>query len=284
MARRAFGDAEGGDMVCSEVLDAELQGESDEDGGEDMDEGGGGDDEEVTPTTKAKRKRITPEQFRRLSDLFERTDTPSYELREKVARELNMTNREVQVWFQNRRAKANRTRMQEQQNQLLIRRQETMFIYPPYQQQQQHASSTPPSATQSGLFPHAASHSRHHHGDQLAPSHDVALSDQSIDTHSWQDKPSKLYLHYSSHTQDQQPSPCDSQASFSSTGSSSSAVSTPTFPSYMSPIDILASAAEYVQRCDEEQKEAERAEKRRRTDDPGSTTRTDRSHCWRPWL
>ncbi|KAG0165768.1 Mix paired-like homeobox [Apophysomyces sp. BC1034] len=233
---------------------------------------------EVTPTTKAKRKRITPEQFRRLSDLFERTDTPSYELREKVARELKMTNREVQVWFQNRRAKANRTRMQEQQNQLLIRRQETMFIYPSYPQ------PSTPTTPQSGAFSHYAPHRPHQHSDQLAPSHEAALSDHYIKSSSWEDKPSRLYLHYPPHTQDQQPSPCDSHASFSSTGSSSSVVSTPTFPSCMTPIDILATAAEYVQRCDEEQRETERAEKRRRKDDSENIATTDRPQCWRPWL
>lgn len=47
--------------------------------------------------SKPKRKRISQEQFQRLSELFEQTDTPNYELREKLAAELNMTNREVQV-------------------------------------------------------------------------------------------------------------------------------------------------------------------------------------------
>ena len=46
---------------------------------------------------KPKRKRITQEQFQALSELFEQTDTPNYELREKLALKLNMTNREVQV-------------------------------------------------------------------------------------------------------------------------------------------------------------------------------------------
>ncbi|ORZ03112.1 homeobox domain-domain-containing protein, partial [Syncephalastrum racemosum] len=54
---------------------------------------------------KAKRKRITPQQFERLMEVFDQTDTPSTEIREKLADELGMTKREVQVWFQNRRAK-----------------------------------------------------------------------------------------------------------------------------------------------------------------------------------
>lgn len=47
---------------------------------------------------KAKRKRITPEQLEDLVGLFEKTDTPSFEIRESLAKKLGMTNREIQVW------------------------------------------------------------------------------------------------------------------------------------------------------------------------------------------
>lgn len=46
---------------------------------------------------KPKRKRITPEQLECLTSLFEQTDTPSFEIREKLSAKLNMTNREIQV-------------------------------------------------------------------------------------------------------------------------------------------------------------------------------------------
>ncbi|CAG8462076.1 378_t:CDS:2 [Ambispora gerdemannii] len=62
---------------------------------------------------KVKRKRFTQEQLVDLIAMFEQTDTPNYEIREKLAKKLNMTNREVQVWFQNRRAKANRAKANE---------------------------------------------------------------------------------------------------------------------------------------------------------------------------
>ncbi|ORY92231.1 homeobox domain-domain-containing protein, partial [Syncephalastrum racemosum] len=133
---------------------------------------------------KPKRKRISPEQFQALSQLFEQTDTPNFELREKLAQKLKMTNREVQVWFQNRRAKFNRVRQQQRNQQL---------------QQQQHHQ-----------------HHQHHH----------------------------------------QPSPCDSLSSASSSVSSSSLPTSP-YPAgasaKMTPLDILALAADYVQRCDEEE-------------------------------
>ncbi|KAI8579424.1 hypothetical protein K450DRAFT_280825 [Umbelopsis ramanniana AG] len=64
-------------------------------------------------TTKAKRKRITPDQFSQLMALFEHNDTPSYEIRDKLAGKIGMSNREIQVWFQNRRAKANRAKTNE---------------------------------------------------------------------------------------------------------------------------------------------------------------------------
>ncbi|WAQ80965.1 hypothetical protein PtA15_1A303 [Puccinia triticina] len=57
---------------------------------------------------RPKRKRITPEQLEVLSNLFEYTDTPTFDLREAIGAKLGMSNREVQVWFQNRRAKVNR--------------------------------------------------------------------------------------------------------------------------------------------------------------------------------
>lgn len=46
---------------------------------------------------RPKRKRITPEQLDALLGLFQQTDTPSYEQRERVAVHLGMSNREVQV-------------------------------------------------------------------------------------------------------------------------------------------------------------------------------------------
>ncbi|KAI8979154.1 Homeodomain-like protein, partial [Mycotypha africana] len=61
-----------------------------------------------------KRKRILPHQYKRLLETFEVTDTPSSEIRSQLAAELDMTKREVQVWFQNRRAKMNRCRQQGQ--------------------------------------------------------------------------------------------------------------------------------------------------------------------------
>ncbi|KAK4054899.1 SWI/SNF chromatin-remodeling complex subunit [Microbotryomycetes sp. JL201] len=59
---------------------------------------------------KPKRKRISPEQLEHLLELFNQTDAPTFDQREKVAQATAMTNREVQIWFQNRRAKVIRER------------------------------------------------------------------------------------------------------------------------------------------------------------------------------
>ncbi|KAJ2722093.1 hypothetical protein GGI07_003535 [Coemansia sp. Benny D115] len=74
---------------------------------------------------KAKRKRITPEQLKELTAVFACTDTPTHDVREELSKKLEMTNREVQVWFQNRRAKYNRLRI-EQQRQI---RNNTAIVY-----------------------------------------------------------------------------------------------------------------------------------------------------------
>lgn len=47
----------------------------------------------------AKRKRISLYQYNRLMETFESTDTPSSVMREKLAKELDMTKREVQVKY-----------------------------------------------------------------------------------------------------------------------------------------------------------------------------------------
>lgn len=54
---------------------------------------------------RPKRKRITPNQLEVLTSIFERIKTPNYQLREMTARELNMTNREVQVIYKECKAK-----------------------------------------------------------------------------------------------------------------------------------------------------------------------------------
>ncbi|KAL1922098.1 uncharacterized protein VTP21DRAFT_10740 [Calcarisporiella thermophila] len=68
----------------------------------------------VPPANKSKRKRISQHQLKELSDLFDKTDTPSFEVREGIGKRLGMSNREVQIWFQNRRAKVNRQKALQQ--------------------------------------------------------------------------------------------------------------------------------------------------------------------------
>lgn len=53
----------------------------------------------VSSLAKAKRKRILPHQYKRLMAIFENTDTPSSEIRSQLAEELDMTKREVQVYY-----------------------------------------------------------------------------------------------------------------------------------------------------------------------------------------
>ena len=54
-------------------------------------------------TLKAKRKRASPQQLGLLNNIFEKTFFPSTELRNALGKELAMTSRTVQIWFQNRR-------------------------------------------------------------------------------------------------------------------------------------------------------------------------------------
>ncbi|KAI9279661.1 homeobox domain-containing protein [Sporodiniella umbellata] len=144
---------------------------------------------------KPKRKRISTEQLDFLTELFKKTTSPNHALREKLTNQLNMTNREIQVWFQNRRAKINRLGSQ--------------------QKNLQHTSDRA-------------------------------------------EKNSKFYYwHHES-----------SFLTSSSTSSSVSPLQTPcedNFKQGYNPIDILATAAVYVQRWEEEKKQ-----------------QSKREH-WRPW-
>ncbi|RKP37132.1 homeobox domain-containing protein, partial [Dimargaris cristalligena] len=54
------------------------------------------------------RRKVSDEQLVLLVEVFDQTDTPNHEIRENLSKKLGMTNRDVQVWFQNRRAKVNR--------------------------------------------------------------------------------------------------------------------------------------------------------------------------------
>ncbi|ORX81451.1 Homeodomain-like protein, partial [Basidiobolus meristosporus CBS 931.73] len=52
------------------------------------------------------RKRTTRTQFTVLEKAFQENAKPNSAVRKELAQQLNMTPRGVQVWFQNRRAKA----------------------------------------------------------------------------------------------------------------------------------------------------------------------------------
>ncbi|KAF9426353.1 hypothetical protein BGZ76_002796 [Entomortierella beljakovae] len=156
---------------------------------------------------KAKRKRITPEQLEDLVGLFEKTDTPSFEIRESLAKKLGMTNREIQVWFQNRRAKANRIKINEQaalQHQQHLQQQQQLHQQQLGHHYSHHRSSSAngftgshpslvhsaPSTPLQSLAGHHPHHHHHHphHGGSNGPSsgsgnmqgHDSAPSTSSF--------------------------------------------------------------------------------------------------------
>lgn len=70
------------------------------------------------PPLKPKRRRANAKQLKVLNSVFDRTFFPSTQLRAELGRQLGMSPRTVQIWFQNRR-QAIRTR--ERQRLLRIR-------------------------------------------------------------------------------------------------------------------------------------------------------------------
>lgn len=85
-----------------------------------------------TTTGTRKRTRATADQLAVLEDTFSVNVSPNSRLRKQLAERLKMSDRSIQIWFQNRRAKvrqmAKRTRMQ--MHQATLRQQ----LYHPYQQ------------------------------------------------------------------------------------------------------------------------------------------------------
>jgi len=57
------------------------------------------------PPNNKKRTRATPEQLAILEDTFKTNTSPNSKVREALAEKVNMSERSIQIWFQNRRAK-----------------------------------------------------------------------------------------------------------------------------------------------------------------------------------
>ncbi|CAO3636234.1 unnamed protein product [Mucor hiemalis] len=63
------------------------------------------DKDELLLSTPRKRTRATPEQLSVLEKTFNVNPSPNNRVREQLSRELGMSERSIQIWFQNRRAK-----------------------------------------------------------------------------------------------------------------------------------------------------------------------------------
>ncbi|KAG8790528.1 hypothetical protein FRC12_011671 [Ceratobasidium sp. 428] len=66
---------------------------------------------EVSTETKPKRRRANAAQLRLLNETYARTMFPTTEERAEIARRINMTPRQVQIWFQNRRQASRQTQV-----------------------------------------------------------------------------------------------------------------------------------------------------------------------------
>ncbi|KAI9322659.1 hypothetical protein BX666DRAFT_1848723 [Dichotomocladium elegans] len=79
---------------------------------------------------KAKRKRASPSQLSVLNHVFDQTYFPSTELRIELGKQLSMSPRAVQIWFQNKRQSLrSRERQQQQQQQQQDKKQELSHSY-----------------------------------------------------------------------------------------------------------------------------------------------------------
>jgi len=98
--------------------DVDMLDEDDDDADEEVDE----EDDDSDSPIKAKRRRANAKQLEVLNRVFDRTFFPSTQMRAELGRQLGMSPRTVQIWFQNRR-QAMRTR--ERQRLIKLRNNET---------------------------------------------------------------------------------------------------------------------------------------------------------------
>ncbi|OAD00537.1 Homeodomain-like DNA binding domain-containing transcription factor [Mucor lusitanicus CBS 277.49] len=98
--------------------DVDMLDEDDDEADEEADE----EDEDSDSPIKAKRRRANAKQLEVLNRVFDRTFFPSTQMRAELGRQLGMSPRTVQIWFQNRR-QAMRTR--ERQRLIKLRNNET---------------------------------------------------------------------------------------------------------------------------------------------------------------
>lgn len=92
--------------------------DDEEDASDDVDD----EDDDSDSPIKAKRRRANAKQLEVLNRVFDRTFFPSTQMRAELGRQLGMSPRTVQIWFQNRR-QAMRTR--ERQRLIRLRNNET---------------------------------------------------------------------------------------------------------------------------------------------------------------
>jgi len=88
----------------------EVKNEVKKDGDKDKD-----DSDDNKPNVNRKRSRATPEQLAILEATFEKNTSPNSKLREVLAEKVHMSERSIQIWFQNRRAKVKNNQKRQQQ-------------------------------------------------------------------------------------------------------------------------------------------------------------------------
>lgn len=138
-----------------------------------------GDDNQLNSTNTAtsvrKRTRATADQLAVLEETFAVNVSPNSKLRKQLAEQLNMTERSIQIWFQNRRAKVKhiQKKAQMQIHQASIRaqlyqyQQQHQHLLQPYQQQQHYHNHHLHLARSQSVD------SLHHHLHPYSPQNDL---------------------------------------------------------------------------------------------------------------
>ncbi|KAL0094655.1 Homeodomain-like DNA binding domain-containing transcription factor [Phycomyces blakesleeanus] len=149
-----------------------------------------------------KRTRASAEQLAVLEDTFAVNVSPNNKLRKQLAEQLQMSERSIQIWFQNRRAKVKhmQKRAQMQMQQASIRAQ--LYHYQQQQQQQQSgysttsgaSAATTPNTTTTNNSHHNHNHHHQNHHHQQQQQH--VYQQQQVHQYSLQNNPHPHHLHH----------------------------------------------------------------------------------------
>ncbi|KAI8066402.1 homeobox domain-containing protein [Gongronella butleri] len=151
-----------------------------------------------------KRTRVTPSQLRVLEETFSTSATPDSKMRKMLAAKLQMPERSIQIWFQNRRAKVKllhrRALLREEQEaaraKMYAEAAAAAAAMHQHQQHHHHMPPPPPLPSSTHAPHHQHQHQQHHHASVhgIPPPPPLAIAAAAAGTSYWYTSPTSTMM------------------------------------------------------------------------------------------